>query len=82
MFEIFNKELPMNKLPQCLWANVVADISGPNADPNAMRESNFIKGVTDHVEVAFKPEQGDNKRTWQKNEGRSEINESKGEQGW
>ena len=63
MFAIFDKELPMNQLPQCLWANVVADISGPNADPNAMRESNFMKGVMDHVEVAFKPEQGDSKRT-------------------
>ena len=43
MFEIFDKDLPMNQLPQCLWANVVADISGPNADPNAIRESNFEK---------------------------------------
>ena len=63
MFELFDKELPMNQLPQCLWANVVADISGPNADPNAVRESNFEKGFMDHLDIAFTPGQGDNKRT-------------------
>ena len=63
MFEIFDKELPMNQLPQCLWANVVANISGPNADPNAIRERNFKKGVMDHLEMAFKPGPGDTKRT-------------------
>ena len=63
MFEIFDKELPMNQLPQCLWANVVAEISGPNAYPNAIRESNFKKELVDHLEMAYKPGPGDTKRT-------------------
>jgi hypothetical protein len=62
MFAVWDLRLPMNQLPQCLFANVVANISGPNADPNSIRERNFNKGLTDHLEVAYKPGAGDKKR--------------------
>ena len=45
MFEIFDKELPMNQLPQCLWANVMADISGPNADPKCHQRKQLRKRI-------------------------------------
>ena len=62
MFAIWSKHLPMNQLPQCLFGNVVKDISGPNADPNPMKVSNFNKGLTDHLDVAYVPGEGDTKR--------------------
>jgi hypothetical protein len=62
MFAMWSHLLPMNQLPQCLFANVVADISGPNADLNPLRERNFNQGITDHLDVAFKPSEGDTKR--------------------
>lgn len=61
-FKLFDPNLPMNELPQCLFANVVADISGPNADPNSIRERNFEKGMIDHLEMAYKPSPGETKR--------------------
>jgi hypothetical protein len=62
MFAIWSHLLPMNQLPQCLFANVVVDISGPNADPNPLRDRSFQKGMTDPLDVAFKPSEGDTKR--------------------
>ena len=78
MFKIFNKKLPMNKLPQCLFANVVADISGPNADLNAIRESNFEKGLMDHLEVAYKPGPGRHQKDQMLRDSGSENNQEPG----
>ena len=62
IFAIWSHLLPMSQLLQCLFTNVVADISGPNVDPNPLRDRNFQKGMTDHLEVAFKPNERDTKR--------------------
>ena len=62
MFAIWAPNLPMNQLPECPFGNVVADISGPNADPNSMKVSNFKKGLMDQLDIAFKPREGDTKR--------------------
>jgi hypothetical protein len=56
----------------CLFSNVVADISSPNVDPNPIRERNFTKGLTDHLDVAFKPSEGDTK--WPKRFAQVEVN--------
>jgi hypothetical protein len=52
----------MNQLSQCLFGNVVEDISSPNANPDPMKVSNFNKGLTDHLDVAYVPGEGDIKR--------------------
>jgi hypothetical protein len=62
MFAVWSHLRPMNQLPQCLFANVAADISGLNANPNPLRDRNFQKGMTDHLELAFKPSVGGTKR--------------------
>jgi hypothetical protein len=71
MFEVWSPLLPMNQLPQSLFANVVEDISGPNTDLNPLRERNFQKGMTDHLELAYKPGAGDTK--WHKSFAKVEV---------
>jgi hypothetical protein len=62
MAAIWDHTVPMDQLPQCLFGNVVADISGPNVDPSPMKVNNLNKGLAGQLDIAFKPRDNNTNR--------------------